>query len=133
MTSKNKLGLIVAGIIATGLITAGTVSAYNGGFGFERMLSNKAEVLGMDAEQLRNELEEKTFLEIAEEQGISQESLHETMQWRARERWEEMGLSDEKIAERLRLREERQVNCDGSGPLMNGEGSRGFRKGFSQE
>ncbi|MBU0572230.1 hypothetical protein KKE60_01585 [Patescibacteria group bacterium] len=133
-----KLGLIAAGILTTGLIAAGTASAASGnGFGFDRMFSNKAEVLGMSVEDLKSQLGEKTFLEIAEEQGISHEALQENMKVRAQERMEEMGLSDEDIARRLQFRAERQVNCDESGPLMNGEGNGGFgrngsEKGFGQ-
>ena len=132
MKTTYKLGLIAAGIITTGLIVAGTASAASGnGFGFERMLSEKAEILGISGDELQSQLGEKTFLEIAEEQGVNQDTFHEAMETKARARWEEVGLSEEEITERLRQREERQASCDGSGPLMNGEGGEGFGKGGS--
>ncbi|MGB6839301.1 MAG: hypothetical protein WBD86_00560 [Microgenomates group bacterium] len=137
MKTAYKLGLIGAGILTTGLLVAGNASATDntGGFGFQRMLANKAEVLNMSEEELRNQLGQKTFTEIAEDQGISQEEMHEAMKARSRAKWEEMGIPQDEIEARIQAREERHLDCDGSGPLMKGQnsgGNRGFGHRLAQ-
>ena len=82
------------------------------GFGREQMLANKAEILGLGVDELKARLEEgKSFLEIAEEQGITQEQLHEQMKEKNQERWQERGLSGEEINERLNQMDERFAQC----------------------
>src|SRR4030043_41968 len=50
------------------------------GYGFENMLQNKADILGMSVDELRQQLEDgKTFFQIAEEKGVTQEQMRETM------------------------------------------------------
>lgn len=104
----------IIGIVGLGVILARPAGAddrpWFGGFGFRgfrRGLEPKAEFLGMTPEELKAQLEEKTIFEIMEEQGISPEQFREQMEEKMRERWQEMGLSEEEIAEREQRMEER--------------------------
>jgi len=118
------VGLIIAGAVGGGYLLGQTSPSrpalaaadrvgfdHGRKFGTERMLETKAEILGMSVEELRETLQNRTFLELAEEQGITLEQWREIMQEKARERWQEMGLSEEEIAERERWQEERHAEC----------------------
>lgn len=80
---------LIASFVALFALGAGVsiASAHGFGFkgqpagqGFEQMLQYKAEILGLSADQLKQELDSgKNFLQIAEEHGISQEQLHQRM------------------------------------------------------
>ncbi len=49
-------------------------------FGKDRMIEDKAEILGMTTEELQNELEAKTMSEIFDENGITHQQLYEQRQ-----------------------------------------------------
>jgi hypothetical protein len=125
------IGLTMASIIGLGVLLIQPVLAsetVNGfGRGFQKMIEIKAEILGMDGEELQTQLQTKNFAQIAEEEGIGLDQLHEQVKGKSRERWEEMGFSQEEIAERERQREERHADCDGTG-MMGGFGGQGFGK-----
>gem|GEM_PF-1628831 len=83
--------------------------------GFGRGIETVAAKLGMTVDELRSQLGSKTMLEIAEEKGISQEQFHQMMIESAIQRWKDAGFSDKEIAERQKMIEERQQNCNGEG------------------
>ena len=119
--------LAIAGVIGAGAVLTRSANASDLGrkvgqmrYGFNRMIQTKAEILGMDPAELKDKLGEKTFVELAQEKGISLEQIHEQMEQKAKERWQEMGLSQEEIEERERLMEERHANCDGGGMMRFG-------------
>ena len=119
--NKSRL-LITAGL--TVAVIAGVVSIsnkpaeasdYSGQrLGWGRMIEAHAEILGMSTDDLQAELGDKTFYEIAEEKGVSRDQLHEAMQQRAEEHWQEMGFSDDEIAQRREDMAERHESCDGN-------------------
>ncbi len=100
--------------------------------GHERMLETKAEILGIDVEELKQTLENKTFKELLEEKNIDLEELHQKMQEKAVARWQERGMSDEEIQERIErqatkhAKGARDCQADGSGRM--GRNAGGFRK-----
>jgi hypothetical protein len=87
-------------------------------YGYQQTIETKAELFGMTADELKTQLQEKTMLQVAEENGVSMEKLRETVRANAQKRWEEKGLSDEEIKARQQSMEERQANCDGDGEPM---------------
>lgn len=110
-------GLTVVGGLALLPMMVGAESAMNGCgngggcYGIEM----KAEILNMDTEQLQDRLQESTMLEVAEDQGFTQEQFQAEVRTAAQERWVEKGLSDEEIQARLEAQEQRQADCYGSG------------------
>lgn len=139
MNKPLLFALAAAGIAVAGAITAQTVLAngpmnadISAGYGYDRMIQAKADILGMSPEDLKSQPGEKTFVRIAEENGISLDAFQQDMKERAMERWQEAGLSDEEIRARIRRIEERHQNadgaCDGSG-MMHGRGGQGFGRG----
>lgn len=115
------VGLLAAGVVAGGILLARTVAAddpplgrsWFRGWGGGKGLEKKAEMLGMTVEELEAELETKTMVEIFEDQGIVPEELQAQMLEKARGRWQEMGLSEEEIAEREgRMEERRTKRCE---------------------
>jgi hypothetical protein len=105
----------------------------NKGYGYENMLSSKAEVLGISIDELKASLAEgKTFLEIAEAQGLTSEDLHEAMSAQAESRINQRvangTLTQEQADELLANTAERQGDCTGEGPIGQGNG-RGARQG----
>ena len=114
------------GVAAFTLVGGAVALASSGnGFGSDRMMETKAEIFGMTVEELQTARETMDFEEIAAAQGVDIDAMHEQMQARAVERWAERGLSEEEIAERLQMMEER--HAEGSGPHMMGKG---FGKGM---
>ncbi len=83
--------------------------------GFGRGIEAIAEKFGMTAEELRSQLGTKTILEIAEEKGYTEEQFHQMMLESAVQRWKDAGFTDEEIAERQNVLEERHQNCVGGG------------------
>jgi hypothetical protein len=97
----NRL-LVIAGIL--GLAGAGIVSAHGGGwFGrlnnltpenlvahYETMFENKAEILGINVDEVKEAwIEGKNLKDIAEEKGISQEEIKEKIKLQKKEHMEE--------------------------------------------
>jgi len=94
------------------------------GYGYTQMLETKAKLVNMSTDELKTQLETKTMLQVAEENGVSQEQLQEAAKTAAQARWAERGFSEEEVAERLQAMEERQQDgeCDGSGGGMQRHG-----------
>lgn len=130
MKNITTYGLLVAGLATAGLLAvapnfagaqATDLTQYRqgngGGYGYQQMIETKAELLNMSVDELKAQLETKTMLEVAEENGVNEEQLREAMQTAAEARWAERGLTEEEIAERTQAREDRQQSgdCDGTG------------------
>ena len=120
----NKLLLAggAVGLAMTGLVAAGSVSAMangngggngnQGGQGYG--LTTQSKVLDMDRDQLRTQLQDKTMLQVAEDQGLTQEQFQARVRAAQTERWQAAGLSSDQITERQQNMDERQANCDGT-------------------
>lgn len=114
---KVLLASIVSAAIVGGGFLIQSVTAHNPNFenlsekpGFEQMIEKKAEFLGLDADELELQLEEKTFVEIMEENGITHEQLFEAKLEKIREMMEEKGYSDEEIEEKMTWMQEHFEN-----------------------
>lgn len=74
------LGVGVAGLTGAGMVFAGESFNKGMGGGYEAMVENKAEILGITVEELNATREEgTTFHEIIEEQGLDFDAFHEEM------------------------------------------------------
>lgn len=150
--SQNTMNkFIIAGTIAalSVFVIAGSVSAAGpgasgfgkgitqGSAGYERMISEKAALLGISVDALKSKIAEgKNFLTIANELGVSQETLQSRMRAAYQERLQKMvdaGLiSAAEMQERLDLQKQRQESCAngtiGSGRAFsrNGKNFRGM-------
>jgi hypothetical protein len=69
----------------------------------------------MTTEQLRTQLETKTMLQVAEDNGVTAEQWQADLQTAAQERWQDRGLTQAEIDSRLQTMKDRQANCDGDG------------------
>ena len=82
------LGVGVVGLTGAGMVFAG--EAFNkgiGGGGYEKMVENKAEILGMTVQEMATAREEgTTFREIIEEQGLDYDVFHQEMKEKRSER-----------------------------------------------
>jgi hypothetical protein len=130
-------GLLLTGFIATSIALVSGASAADRARkldrekpflgehpGFEQMIEDKAEFLGVNSEQLKKAFENKTVKEFLEQNGITQEQIHEKMQERMTKRLQEKGLSETEINEYVSQMKERQTNCNGEGFKM------GLKKGM---
>ena len=117
---KFKYGAII-GVIALTLIGGSVALAASGnGSGSDRMMETKAEVFGMTVEELTTARETMDFEEIALQQGVDIDEMHVQMSTKAIERWQERGLSEEEISERVAARE--AMIAEGKGPHTGGLG-----------
>ena len=98
----------------------------------ETMFQTKANLLGISVDEMKNAWAGgKTLLEIAEEQGISQEQFQENMKEARQGRWQshfqamaDNGvISQEQADQRLQFMEER---------MADGQMGKGFHKGFGK-
>ena len=112
--------LAIAGMAGLGTLS---VSAMNNGYGqgngagngATTALATKAKVVNMTADQLREQLQTKTMLQIAKDQGLTLEQYQAKMREAAQARWQAQGLSAAEIATRTAEQAARQANCDGTG------------------
>jgi len=111
------ISLTVLGLVG---LVANTALAAENGHGFSRMFERKAEMLNTTVDELEGALEGQTFAEVLEEEGIDREEWQKRVGEASRARWEERGISEEEIAERIRLREERHAECGLAGGGMMG-------------
>ncbi|MFA6391522.1 MAG: hypothetical protein WCW66_02035 [Patescibacteria group bacterium] len=98
------------------------------GMGFEKMLDQKAEMLKLTVDELQAKLDEgKTFIEIAEEQGVTYTDIQSNMNAQFEENLQariDSGFYTEEQAEQLRAQhEENSGNMHGMG-MGNGMGKR---------
>ena len=129
------------------LLGAGIASAcgWFGGFGnaspeeiaqrAETMFQNQADLLGIDVDEMKDAWAEgKNFMEIAEEQGITQEQLQERMREARKEQLQAQlqamvgngVITQEQADQRLQIMEQRFENFEGRGCI------KGFRGGFGR-
>jgi len=137
-------GLILVGVTVSGIALVSNASAtkfndqVNPNFsgkpaGYQRMTETKAEILGIDIEELKQALENKTFKQLFEEKNIDLDELHQKMQEKAVARWQERGFSEEEIQERIewqmaKKRAEGTGDCQPDGSSRMGRNAGGFRK-----
>ena len=93
------------------------------GQGFlRRGLEKTAEIIGISVDEITAERNEgKTMIQIAEENGASQEKLQNARTEAAKQRWAERGFSEEEINSRLETMAQRRAEgCTGEpkGPLF---------------
>lgn len=131
MNKKIILGMglatvAVAAIAFVPFTSAQSANNYQMRGGNGKGIETKAQIIGISADELREQLQTKTMTEIVEEKGMTIEEVQMQTRAAAMERWQEKGLSDEEIQERVEFQEEKQAECDGTG-ANQGEG--GFRGG----
>ena len=131
----------ILGLLGVGFASAHGWSGFSANFSpeeitqrFETMFQNKADLLGISVDEMKSAWAEgKTLMEIAEEQGISQEQLQETIREGKRERLQshlqtlvDNGvINQEQADQRLQTMEERFENGD-FGKGCHGGFGRGF-------
>jgi hypothetical protein len=135
MINKKTLGMLTVGASVAGLILVGGLgqtaalaeTETDTSFGqrvhsavvdaserFQRHgLSSKGDLLGLSAEELSARMEDQTFSEILEEEGISMEEFHAKRNAEISNRWRDRGLTEEEINARLEQLEARRGECDG--------------------
>lgn len=100
------------------------------GQGFEKMLDQKAEILNLTADELEAKLDEgKTFVEIAEEQGVTYTDIQNYMNAQFEENLQariDSGFLTEEQADQLREQHNEQ---DGAMMGMVMGGGMGMRRG----
>jgi len=146
--NKKYLAYTIVPAIAVVLLGAGVASAHGwfGGLGFgspeeitermEGMFQENADILGISIDEIKNAWSEgKTFREIAEEQGITQEELQERMRGERREQVQNRlqllvdngVITQEQANQRFQMMEERCENGGALGGFHRG-GGRGFMR-----
>lgn len=74
----------------------------------DRKLTLRAAVLGMDVEQLKHELKQKSFEKIMKEHGFTTKSGYlVALQGKIKDELKKRGLSEEKISKLLKKKEQR--------------------------
>lgn len=127
------LGLATVGTLALTPLIANaqtTQKRYgDNGKNYGNGLEIKAQAMEMSTEQLKEQLQTKTMSQVISDKGMTTEQFQEQIREATKERWQEMGLSDEEIQERTEQQQERQANCDGSGLNQNQYGNRNRSNG----
>lgn len=121
LLSAGVVGLLAGGVMLSGVVNAEQPEHKQHSFGFERSLETKAQVLGLQKDQLQEQLRDKTMAEVAFDQGFDLDSFRAQLQQQREQRWQDMGLSEAEIQERSQAMEERHANCDGVGNADGGE------------
>lgn len=126
-----KLAIASIALLAVGVLYASlnkpaaraqTVTGMRGqGFGRQQMVAQKAKILNMNEADLQNELAKgKTFYQIAQEKGVSTDSLHEEMEAFQKTRLQGMVdqgvITKDEMQQRLDFMETRQANCGNNTP-----------------
>jgi len=117
--SAGVTSLAVAGLMLAPSFAQAASRDNGNGYGYQKSLTNKAQVLGMTTDQLKTQLQDKTLLQVAKDKGLTHEQFEAKMEQAAEARWKEMGLTQAQIDARKTAMEERQANCDGTGGGMN--------------
>ena len=129
-------GLILSFIAAGGIYLATSTPVFAHGPGWQTMLEQKAKILKLSVEELKQKMESGLrFFEIAEQQGISHDELYKKMRIQKKERLQKMveaGLITEKqMKERLKWMDEKHKNCQ-ENPDQCQFKQQGFKRGFKQ-
>ncbi len=140
--SLAALGLAVGGTVyakgqSNHLGDTSNKVAHGGGQGYETVLTNKADILGVSVEELKEMTSNgKTFSDIAQEQGISKDELHETMKENMQNRVNQLVsegiITQDQADQRLERMQENLANCADRGNLKSRQhgGSRGMGMGI---
>lgn len=140
---KNTKLIIVTTLILGGIYLGSVTPTYANGFGYENMLKEKAGVLKMKVENLKEKLQNgMRFLEIAKQKGISHEELSQRMQANKEKRLQRLvdegKISEAQKQERLQWMNERHEECEANpencqAHRIGGQVQRqGFRQGLKQ-
>ena len=141
--------LVSLGVLSLAGVGVASANGWFGGFGdlspedltarFETMFQKKAEILGITVDELKASWAEgKTLKDIAEEQGITQEQLQETMRAEREEHMRERinvlvengVITQERADQRLNFMQERFENMGSGDCPCGGGGKGGWRMGF---
>lgn len=123
---KKYMFSAVLGLTAFTLVGgAVALAASENGFGSDRMMETKAEVFGMTVDELTVARETMDFEEIALQQGVEIDEMHAQMSAKAIERWQDRGLSEEEISERVAKRDAMIAAGDGPHSGEMGFGQKG--------
>lgn len=109
----------------------------NNRVGFEKMLENKAEVLGLSLDEIKALREDgKTFAEILEQQGLDIDSFHEQMQAKHIEilqaEVDAGNITQEQMDARLERAEKRHEQGFRQNSFRKGSMHRGFQKAMQE-
>ena len=128
---KKIIGLVLAMVISVASVSP--TLAYNEQqetrYGF---WDNMTQIFNKSKEELQKLFQDKTPVQVAQDQGISQDDFHNKVRnvrnQRLQQKVESGYLTQEQADERIRMAEERIENCDGTGY----QGLSGFGKGESR-
>lgn len=135
---KKLITLTVAGMALAGTVGLSSVSAIaqygqpNGsgaqvgsrtGYGYQASLESRAEVFGMEAEELQQALQTKTMSQIAVERGMDEDAFRTKMTEATEARWKARGLSAEEVAGRIAERDARHAASSTDHEFGSGEGN----------
>jgi len=133
------MGLIAFGVVGGGVALAQSQSGsgngiFHDGRGYERMIETKANILNVSVDELKTQLENNTFPELFDQQGLSHEEfrnqMHEQMEARMTEKLQQLvdngTITEGQMQERLEFMEQRQA--EGGGPHGMGFG-KGMKHG----
>ncbi|MEA3452937.1 MAG: hypothetical protein U9Q96_01195 [Patescibacteria group bacterium] len=116
------LGIGVVGLTGAGMVFAGESFSKGMGGGYESMMENKAELLGITVDELNTARDEgTTFHEIIEEQGLDFDAFYESMQEKRAERIN--ARMDQLVAEGRITREQADERIEAFGDF-EGKGRR---------
>ncbi len=117
---------LVGGVVALAN-TGNGFGMFGDGSGHEQILEAKADILGIPDDELETKLEDTSFPELLDEQGVTHTEFREQMQANMTERLQQMvdegTITEEQMLEKLDLME--QHHAEGGGPHMMGKGMHG--------
>ncbi len=123
MTKKVLFGVALAGALSGLMLSANANNVYAEewtGFGYRNGgetgygVESKANWLGISIDELKDKLSNMTFLDIVKEKGLSMDDFHAKREEEVRARWEERGISEDEINNRLEQLKNRWESCDGT-------------------
>ncbi len=122
IASLAAAGLVIVPSFASAQSSVNTMRGNGGGSGYQQMIETKAKLVGMTVSELEAQLRTKTMLQVAQEKGVSEDQLQDTMEAAARARWAEKGLSQSEIDSRLKNMAERQAGDHVANSANRGKG-----------
>lgn len=122
IASLAAAGLVIVPSFANAQSAVNTTRGNGNGGGYQQMIETKAKLVGMTTSELETQLQTKTMLQVAEQEGVSEDQLHEAMESSARARWAERGLSQSEIDSRLKNMTERQAGDHETNSASRGMG-----------
>lgn len=135
------IGLAAFTLVGGAVALANTSNGFGLFGGHEQMIENKADILGITAEELEAQLEDNSFAGLLDEQGVTheefREQMHAGMQASMTEKLQLMvddgTLTEAEMQEKLALMA--QHHEEGGGPHMMGKGfgGKGMHGSFADE